>query len=541
MRKSKFFNNKTYKNLWVIIFLISLSTAGFSGVKAKSDEGNNLLSYDELNRLYDQRIIFSPLEAKLKRLLTTAFVDNLNSNSDSHIFLETQELGKHIKVVHWNIERGLNYEAIEAIFTDMNRFNMMLDKEKFPEGSKERLQIYKEAAILQKADVIILNEVDWGIKRSGYRNITKDLAKSLRMNYAFGVQFVELSPIHISKATNKIETKEENEARNLIKVDSSKYKGLHGIAILSRFPLKNVRLVPFEHQPYDWYNSEKTGPGILEKGKRKIGEVVFLEESLREVRLGERTTLYADIAHEKFPKGRVTIAATHLENRSKPNGRVKQLGEILARIKETDHPVILAGDMNTSGRNLKPASIQRELTKRFGNPEFWIKGGIKYALGIGLYEDILMGTISFGRTQGDPTVKHIPYISPNPARKFFSTLEDFRFADGGAFDFRGDKGRSVNEQEKNLANSNQRADKGFVTTYQVKRPIKFIGKYKLDWIFVKPANLKKHNDKSGSYHFAPHFGQTLKLIYEANGDRISDHRPIVADLPLEEPYGDFIQ
>ncbi len=541
MRKQIFFNNKIYKNLWVIFFLISLSTASFSGVKAKSDEGDNHLSYDELNRLYEQRSIPPLLEAKLKRLLTNPFVENLNSNSDAHAFLETRELGKHIKVVQWNIERGLNYEAIEAIFTDRKRLNLILDTEKFPDGSEERLQIYKEAAILQKADVIILNEVDWGIKRSDYRNITKDLAKSLRMNYAFGVQFVELSPIHLSKAKIKNENDKETEVLNLIKVDSSKYKGLHGIAILSRFPLKNVRLVPFEHQPYDWFNSEKKGPGVLEKGKRKIGEVVFLEESLREVRLGGRTTLYADITHEKFPNGLVTIAATHLENRSKPNGRVKQLKEILVQIKEIEHPVILAGDMNTSGRNLKPISIQRELTKRFGNPEFWIKRGVQYALGIGLYEDILMGTISFGRTQGDPTVKHIPYISPNPARNFFSTLQDFRFADGGAFDFRGDKNRSVNEKEKILANSNQRADKGFVTTYQVKRPIKFIGKFKLDWMFVKPANLKNNNDKRGSYRFAPHFGQTLKLIYKANGDRISDHRPIVLDLPLEEPFGEFIR
>ena len=232
-------------------------------------------------------------------------------------------------------------------------------------------------------------------------------------------------------------------------------------------------------------------PELLKKENGKLPNKFFLEDSLREVRRGGRTTLYADIVHKKLPNGRTTIVATHLENRSKPKGRIKQLKEILSEIKDIKHPVILAGDMNTSGKNLKPTSIQRELTKRFGNPDFWIKRGIKYALGIGLYEDILMGTISFGRTQGDPTVKHIPYISPNPARKFFSTIENFRFADGGVFDFRGDELRSVNGRAKELANSNERAGKGFVTTYQVKRPLKFIGKYKLDWMFIKPANLKK--------------------------------------------------
>jgi hypothetical protein len=66
---------------------------------------------------------------------------------------------------------------------------------------------------------------------------------------------------------------------------------LHGIAILSRFPLENVRLVPFKNQPYDWYQSEKNGASFLEKGKRKIAGKVFLEETLREVRRGGRTTL----------------------------------------------------------------------------------------------------------------------------------------------------------------------------------------------------------------------------------------------------------
>jgi hypothetical protein len=313
-----------------------------------------------------------------------------------------------------------------------------------------------------------------------------------------------------------------------------RYKGLHGVAILSRFPLENVRLVPFKNQPYDWYQREKTGASMLEKGKRKIAGKIFLEKTLREVRRGGRATLLAEISDARFPNGRVTIAATHLENRTESMNRVKQLKELLDTVKDIRHPVVIAGDMNTSSSDFTPTSVRRELTKRYGNPQYWIRKGIGYALGFGLIEDTVLDGLTFWRKQSDPTVRHIPFLMPNSERKFFSTLKDFRFSDGGAFDFRGDEERSYGNKNKLLANSNERGGKGFVNTYQVKRPIKFVGKYKLDWIFVKPADLKKPTDYHGSYRFAPHFGRTFAEVNEVVPDRISDHRPLIVDLPLGE-------
>ncbi len=520
---------KVLLSLFVLIGLYS----SFA-VEAKTKNVPSTFSYEELNALYEKKKLPESLETKLNLLLTTPFIDNSYTPQKPLKLNTTMELGEHLRIALWNIERGIEFEAIEAAFSDMKKFISLLDEEKFPKGSKERSEILEQADALREADVIILNEVDWGVKRSNYRNVVADLAKTLKMNYAFGVQFVELSPIHLSRE-KKSKKKEENETLELIKVDSAQYKGLHGVAILSRFPLENVRLIPFKHIPYDWYESEKDGPGLLEKGKRKVGEQVFLEKTLREVRRGGRTALYAEIADERLPSGRVTIVATHLENRSKPKGRVKQLEEILTHIKNLEHPVILAGDMNTSGKDLRPTSIQRELTKRFGSPKFWIRKGIDYALGFGLFEDIFINGVTFGRTQGDPTVKHIPFFSPNPEHEFFETLEKFRFADGGAFDFRGDDERTSNGQGRKLANSNQRAGKGFVTTYQVKRPLKFIGKYKLDWFFIKPARLSEPDEDDDSYRFAPHFARTLKDINEATAERISDHRPMIVDLPLYEP------
>ena len=191
--------------------------------------------------------------------------------------------------------------------------------------------------------------------------------------------------------------------------------------------------------------------------------------------------------------------------------------------------------MNTSTEDATPTSLRREITKRVGSRNFWIKQGVSYAIGYGFVRDLAIGGISRARRHSDPTVRHIPFIAPNPGSKFFTTLKGFRFADGGAFDFRGDPERSTGGSSETFGNSNERDGKGFVSTYQPNTPVRFVGDYKLDWIFVEPADLKDPNDDAQPYRFAPHFGRTLKAINEIVEGRISDHRPTLVDLPLGEP------
>jgi endonuclease/exonuclease/phosphatase family metal-dependent hydrolase len=517
----------------ILLFLTMIGNI-FLTARADIPAAPEFFSYAELRRLYEDEKLTEPLENKLNLLLTQPLVDNSFGSASPVPLTRAENIGEFLRVVQWNIERGLEFDAIEAVFDDENKLVAMLDQERFPPGSEKRRKVLAEAAMLRKADVIVLNEVDLGLKRTNYQHVAAELAGKLGMNYAFGVEFVELSPIHLDQKVTP-ENEGQKEVLETIAVDPARYKGLQGTAILSRFPLENVRLVPFKNQPYDWYKSEKKGVSLLEKGKREISKRVFLEKILPEVRRGGRTTLIAEIADPRLPAGRVSVVATHLENRTKPANRHKQLKELLENIKEIDHPVILAGDMNTSTSDLTPTSFRRELTKRFGNPKFWIKQGISMMLGLGFLEDFALTAVTFGRKHADPTVKSIPLVSPNPERKFFATLEDFRFADGGAFDFRGDGARSVGSKGKLLSGSNERGRMGFVTTYQVKRPIGFIGKYKLDWIFVKPGGLTNSTDLGQTFQFAPHFGQTLTEINEVVEDRISDHRPILVDLPLKEP------
>src|SRR6185312_29888 len=99
-----------------------------------------------------------------------------------------------------------------------------------------------------RADVVILNEVDWGLKRTNYRNVAKELANAMQMNYVFAVEFVEVDPINLGIETLEGETSADKAAmlENLT-VDKTRTLALHGTAILSRFRLQNPRIVRFNN------------------------------------------------------------------------------------------------------------------------------------------------------------------------------------------------------------------------------------------------------------------------------------------------------
>jgi hypothetical protein len=159
-----------------------------------------LFTYDELVQLYETQPLPAALEAKLDRLLATPFVSNAASARGVQPALpKDAKLGTFLRVVQWNIERGIEYDAISAAFTDANRFAKLIDSSAYPRGSSDRKTILQQIALLKQADVIVLNEVDWGMKRTDYRNVAADLAAALRMNYAYGVEFVEVDPIALGR------------------------------------------------------------------------------------------------------------------------------------------------------------------------------------------------------------------------------------------------------------------------------------------------------------------------------------------------------
>lgn len=521
----------------VAISLVVSVAARTPAAQGADPAGPAPFSYDELVTLSEQPDPPAPLAARLATLLTTPFVSNRAWDEGVRpVKPNVPRLGRCLRVLFWNVERGLEFEAVRRALHGPDAFRPLLGEAGRSQKGLNRKRVLALVAAMREADLIVLNEVDWGLGRSGYRNVAGDLASSLRMNYAYGVEFVEVDPLTLGTETfaeapegDRVELVRNNQ------VDRSRYRGLHGTAILSRYRLDNVRLVPFEYQAYDWYGAERKGVAVIEQGKRQASEKVFLEKVLREVRRGGRTMLLADISDPDFPDGKVTVVATHLENRCKPSGRVRQLEELLALVRPIENAVVVAGDMNTTVSDGKPTSIKREVKKRLGSGAFWAKQGVKYVTGVGLAFDALVGGTKFFRTQGDPTVRHVPLVAPNPEAEFFETLERYRFGDGGAFDFRGDGRRSSNGRSGTLANSNERARKGFVPSFEVERTVGPAGKFKLDWFFVKPDALTDPKATDQAYRLAPHRGRTLADVNYSLEDRISDHNPILVDLPLAEP------
>jgi endonuclease/exonuclease/phosphatase family metal-dependent hydrolase len=527
------------------------------GTPARPAESSNdpaLLTFDEIKRLYQDDDLPGALRDKLRTLLTTPFVRNTASEAGMMPLKPSDpQTGRMLRVAQWNIERGLEFDAVRFAFSDPKKFNALMEEKGSKADDDERAKIREQIAVLQQADLLVLNEVDWGVNRTLFRNVADELASALNMNYAYGVEFVEVDPITMG-LDQQVIVREVEEAyadphddreamiahvREIMKPDPERYHGMHGTAILSRYRLENVRLMPFLIQGHDWYKDEKKHTAVA-KAEGKVSAAVFKEQLVRQVRRGGRMMLMADIADPDLPMGRVTVVATHLEDVTSPEMRRKQLQEILDKIDQIDHPVIIAGDMNTSTHTGVPISVTRALKQRFGSGKWWAEEGatsaIKYTTPLGWAYDLSLGLVGFTRKVDDPTETSIPLLGENPEAKFFSTIEKFRFDDGSAFDFRGDAEHSANGRGGRLANSNERSVKGFEATEELSRRFGPIGQYKLDWIFVRPARLDKPDGKEYSA-FSCYHGRTLHALNHAIPDRISDHNPITVDLPLSEPPG----
>jgi endonuclease/exonuclease/phosphatase family metal-dependent hydrolase len=525
--------------LFVSLILCSAGSAqdGSGGDYTRTSQPA-MMTYQELVALGEQEKVEPALAAKLHTLLTTPFINNeAYFNGTKPLRPDLKGLGPSLRLVEWNIERGIELDKIKLLLTDQQAFISGVHGEAAGNTSAEKAKddvLRAQMDVLQSADILVLNEVDWGMKRSDYQAVVKDLADALKMNWAYGVEFVEVDPkiLGTQSFANVENQNERKELEDLFSVDKTRLLGLHGSAILSRYPLRDVKLVPFEYQAYDWYNGEKKY-GSIEAGKRKGASLVFGEEIVREVRRGGRTNLVATIDVPGLPGGQVTIVAAHLENRTTPKGRVKQMNEILDLIKPIAHPVVVAGDMNTTGADGSVLSIKSAVLKKLNSPSYWATKGVKYATGVGFGMDIAGLAFKTTKFQSDPTASGVPLLAANPEQGFFKQLDKFRFDDQARFDYRGDAAFSVSGRQGTLGNSNERGSKGFMTTFALPRTVGIVGKYRLDWVFVK-AYLKGDPGSADSYRFAPHFARTMNEANQAFSDPLSDHAAISVDLPIEQ-------
>jgi endonuclease/exonuclease/phosphatase family metal-dependent hydrolase len=347
-----------------------------------------LFSYDELVQLSVDQKISPELAEKLQTLTTTPFVNNeayLRGARPRR--LEVDKLGPTLRVAFWNIERGLELDDIQLFLTDPDRFmSKVAEERKKAKADGKRVRdvdlekIPQEIEILKAADVWILNEVDWGVHRTDYREVIRELGNTLDMNWAYGVEFLEVDPKQLG--TDTFDDGEDEQSKDQLveefKVDKDRLRAMHGNAVLSRYPIRSARLVPFT-VGYDWFTESKIRP--LEKGKRKAALLIG-EDLMREVRRGQRTTLFVDLDIPEAPGQRLTVASTHLENRAKPKIRRQQMEELLKEVHNIPNPVVVAGDLNTTGGDSTPTSVENMLyndmgasisgqPKAFNGPPVW--------------------------------------------------------------------------------------------------------------------------------------------------------------------------
>lgn len=514
--------------------IIMGSGKGAKPVKVLRKSQPELLSFKELSSLAENPVPTGALAVKYNKLLSTPFIDNsayFRSGMPKTAIHPT--LGESLRVSTWNIEKSIKAYEVGKMLTSESYFESgMRDKVKVAPLVKS--EAIRQRATLAASDILLLQEMDIGHCRSGYLFAARHLARKLKMNFVYAPQQLEIDPVHLGLDHIKFGNGDvDSEACRALLGNKATYKGVFGVAVLSRYPIKNVEVFQLKTQPYDWYEGEIKKPDFLEKGRRKGSQALFKFQPVREVKVGGRAFTRVDLHVPGVPLETVSVINIHLEIKATPNDRRKQVEEILGYIKDIKNPVVMAGDFNSSSTDVRATSVAKFSQKTVTDPT--------KLLGLGLFVANVTGAnqiravINGYKNFRDPLAWSVPVILPNKTKGLFSTVEKFRFSDGGAFDFRGDKLRSANGNTGKLSNSNQRHNgKGFTFSYSVPRSIGVIGCERLDWIFVK-SFLNSPNQKNGSYRLAPHYGETLGLVNLSMNEAFSDHHPITTVLPLNDP------
>jgi hypothetical protein len=130
-----------------------------------------MLSYQELVALGEQETVDPALAAKLHTLLTTPFINNeAYFNGIKPLRPDLKGMGPSLRLVEWNIERGIEFDKIKLLLTDKQGFISEVHGETASNTNAEKAKdevLRAQMDVLQSADVLVLNEVDWGMKRSG--------------------------------------------------------------------------------------------------------------------------------------------------------------------------------------------------------------------------------------------------------------------------------------------------------------------------------------------------------------------------------------
>jgi endonuclease/exonuclease/phosphatase family metal-dependent hydrolase len=179
-----------------------------------------------------------------------------------------------IRIVDWNIDRGLKLRGVIDFLASA------------------------------KADIVLLQEADINARRTRHVNVAREIAQKLKMNYAFGLEFQELTQ------------------------GSRTSPAYHGQSTVSRWPLSNSRIIRFQQQSNFW------------RPHWFLPDVPPFQE-----RLGGRLALFSEV---NIGGKTIVTYNLHLESRGDDPLRYSQLDEVLndARRYDRSTSILLAGDFN---------------------------------------------------------------------------------------------------------------------------------------------------------------------------------------------------
>jgi len=183
---------------------------------------------------------------------------------------------RSVRVISWNIDRGYHLDQVISEISE------------------------------KPAELCLLQEVDWGTARVGGADIGAELARRLRLDFTYAIEFEELS-------------------------QERGHPAYMGQATLTRLPIRRSRVLRFANQsgfwkPHGWIPSSMP---------------------LMQRRMGNRVALVTDLQFAGQP---LVVYNAHLESRSYGRIQMEQLDEILADLKShypADTAAIIGGDLNT--------------------------------------------------------------------------------------------------------------------------------------------------------------------------------------------------
>ena len=526
------------KKFSCFVFLIySFFSASFAQTSYTPKQDIDFPTYEELKSLSSNPHPKGKLESKLNRFFRHPIISNeaYYSGTKPHRPIDPR-IGKLMRVTTWNIEKSMEMPRVIKMLTEKDEIKKMINESEVSKDSDDYKNVLRQRERLENVDIWVLQEIEIGMKRSNYLDAAREMAKALNMNYAYAPQYLEIDPIRFG--TEKLlldDGANDKEAQDYYAEDPDRFKGVFGSAVLSRYPIKYVEIFPLENQGYDWYDSEKNNLSFLEKARRIGTKTTFKNEITREMKVGGRGYFRVDLDVPGLPDNTLTIINIHTEIKCLPKERARQVEEILGYIKKIKNPVIMLGDFNAAPGDISPTSLTRVVGRTAKDPTTWLGLGINYVSPQGLLINTTRGISNVTKNFNDPFARNIKIVAPNKLKEMFDPIRNFHFEDGTTFDFRGDGNRSINGKDDMLANSNERGFKGFKTSFRFKRPLGIVGKFRLDWIFLKSGLVYSNEDHQAPYKLAPHFGETMEELNTSLKEPLSDHHPSVIDIPFDEP------